>query len=221
MNTPASKFGNLVRYLVYVLLYMLTAGMFQLATSTGKLNIAWAIIFVVIALIVFYFYIQRYNRENSFFAVDAESSGALKHYRYLLLMTLMFATIHILLAYLQAQGKLPHFSLQNIYLKNANPQLFWFLIFAQGVLLSGLQAFLTTGFLFSYAFRVNSKAVGLVGMLMAGLIFALLNFQSHPGLFVVEFIIGFLLARSYLYTQSLTTPVFLAMLNGVLGIILF
>lgn len=98
--------------------------------------------------------------------------------------------------------------------------MFWFLIVAEGIVMPILQEFLATGFVFNYAFRGNSKATALFGMLVSGLIFSVLNFQFSLPLFLIETCFGAFFAWSYLYTQSIWMPIYLAVVSGILRIIM-
>ena len=94
------------------------------------------------------------------------------------------------------------------------------MIVTQGIILPILQEFLSTGFLFNYAFRKNTLATGIVGIICSGLIFAVLNFQFTPTLFVINALYGALFAWAYLYSQTLWMPMYLAVIAGLLTVIM-
>ena len=94
------------------------------------------------------------------------------------------------------------------------------MIIAEGIILPILQEFLATGFLFNYAFRRDSRLVAVSGILVSGIIFSILNFQLSFLLFVINVVFGAIFAWVYLYTQSIWMPMYLAVLNGLLMIVL-
>ena len=123
------------------------------------------------------FYVYRYNRENRFFARDFKLPW-LGNFSAVVLLTLVLTATRISISYLQAYGKIPLYDFQTIYLKSQSTGMFWFLIVVQGIILPILQEFLATGFLFNYAFRRDSVQVAVVGIIVSGLIFSVLNYQS-------------------------------------------
>lgn len=112
------------------------------------------------------------------------------------------------------------YDFQTIYLKNQSTGMFWFLIVVQGIILPILQEFLATGFLFNYAFRRDSVQVAVIGIIVSGLIFSVLNYQSSLINFFIEALYGMLFAWSYLYSQTIFMPIYLAMLSSVLTVIM-
>ena len=67
MNTPRSREGNLVRYLVYFVVFVFTALADNLAIKSPSISIWNVILFLVLAAMCLLFYIYRYNREQRFF----------------------------------------------------------------------------------------------------------------------------------------------------------
>ncbi|EFB61902.1 hypothetical protein HMPREF9209_1834 [Lactobacillus gasseri 224-1] len=50
--------------------------------------------------------------------------------------------------------------------------------------------------------------------------FGILNFQASLALFVINSLYGMLFAWSYLYSQRILMPIYLAILNGIFMVIL-
>lgn len=219
LNTPQSREGNVIRYAVYLAGYVAVFAVVKLVTRKSPVHIWDLILFGLVAAMILLFYVYRFNREQRFFARDFKLPwlGSLPT---VILLTLVITATQISISYLQAYGKISHYDFQLIYAKSESVNMFWFLIAVQGIVLPILQEFLATGFLFNYAFRRNTRQVAIIGIIVSGLIFSLLNFQNSGLLFVIDAVYGMLFAWSYLYTQTLWMPIYLAVVSGVLTVIM-
>src|SRR5699024_10267499 len=167
----------------------------------------------LVAAMILLFYVYRFNREQRFFARDFKLPW-LGSFCTVMLLTLAITATRILISYLQAYEKIPHYDFQLIYLKNESVDMFRFLILVKAIILPFWQECVATGFLFNYAFRRSTTQVAVTGIIVSGIIFSLLNFQSSLLLVVIEIIYGGLFAWSYLYTQTLWMPIYLAIISG-------
>ncbi len=219
LNTPESREGNVIRYAVYLIGYVMVFAVVKLVTRKSPLHVWDLILFAVTAAMILLFYIYWFNRESRFFARDFKLPW-LGNFSAVVLLTLVITATRISISYLQAYGKINLYDFQTIYLKNQSTGMFWFLIVVQGIVLPILQEFLATGFLFNYAFRKDSVQVAVVGIIVSGLIFSVLNYQSSLADFIIEAIYGMLFAWSYLYSQTIFMPMYLAILSGVLTVIM-
>lgn len=219
LNTPESREGNIIRYAVYLIGYVMVFAVVKLITMKSPLHVWDLILFGLVAAMVLLFYIYRFNREQRFFARDFKLPW-LGNMTAVILLTLVITATRITISYLQAYGKLSAYDFQTLYLKHESVEMFWFLIAVQGVIMPILQEFLATGFLFNYAFRNNSKKAAVIGIIVSGLIFSILNYQSSIILFVIEAAYGALFAWSYLYSQTIWLPMYLAIISGVLTVIM-
>ena len=219
LNTPESREGNVIRYAVYLIGYVMVFAVVKLVTRKSPLHVWDLILFGVVAAMILLFYVYRYNRENRFFARDFKLPW-LGNFSAVVLLTLVITATRISISYLQAYGKIPFYDFQTIYLKNQSTRMFWFLIVVQGIILPILQEFLATGFLFNYAFRRDSVQVAVIGIIVSGLIFSVLNYQSSLINFFIEALYGMLFAWSYLYSQTIFMPIYLAMLSSILTVIM-
>lgn len=219
MNTPESREGNIIRYAVYLIGYVMVFAVVKLVTRKSPLHIWDLILFVITAAMVLIFYIYRYIRESRFFARDFKLPW-LGNFSAVVLLTLVITATRISISYLQSYGKIGYYDFQTIYLRNQSVNMFWFLILVQGIVLPILQEFLATGFLFNYAFRKNIKQVAIVGIIVSGLIFSVLNYQSSILNFIIEALYGMLFAWSYMYSQTLWLPMYLSVLSGILTVIM-
>lgn len=219
MNTPQSREGNVIRYAVYLAGYVAVFAVVKLVTRKSPVHIWDLILFGLVAAMILLFYVYRFNREQRFFARDFKLPwlGSLST---VVLLTLVITVTHISISYLQSYGRISHYDFQLIYAKSESVNMFWFLIVVQGIVLPILQEFLATGFLFNYAFRRNTKQVAIMGIIVSGLIYSLLNFQNSVVLFIIDAIYGMVFAWSYMYTQTLLMPIYLAVVSGVLTVIM-
>lgn len=219
MNTPQSREGNVIRYAVYLAGYVAVFAVVKLVTRKSPVHIWDLILFGLVAAMILLFYVYRFNREQRFFARDSKLPwlGSLST---VVLLTLVITVTQISISYLQSYGRISHYDFQLIYAKSESVNMFWFLIVVQGIVLPILQEFLATGFLFNYAFRRNTKQVAIMGIIVSGLIYSLLNFQNSVVLFIIDAIYGMVFAWSYMYTQTLLMPIYLAVVSGVLTVIM-
>ena len=219
MNTPQSREGNVIRYAVYLAGYVAVFAVVKLVTRKPPVHIWDLILFGLVAAMILLFYVYRFNREQRFFARDFKLPwlGSLST---VVLLTLVITVTQISISYLQSYGRISHYDFQLIYAKSESVNMFWFLIVVQGIVLPILQEFLATGFLFNYAFRRNTKQVAIMGIIVSGLIYSLLNFQNSVVLFIIDAIYGMVFAWSYMYTQTLLMPIYLAVVSGVLTVIM-
>lgn len=219
MNTPQSREGNVIRYAVYLAGYVAVFAVVKLVTRKSPVHIWDLILFGLVAAMILLFYVYRFNREQRFFARDFKFPwlGSLST---VVLLTLVITVTQISISYLQSYGRISHYDFQLIYAKSESVNMFWFLIVVQGIVLPILQEFLATGFLFNYAFRRNTKQVAIMGIIVSGLIYSLLSFQNSVVLFIIDAIYGMVFAWSYMYTQTLLMPIYLAVVSGVLTVIM-
>lgn len=219
MNTPQSREGNVIRYAIYLAGYVAVFAVVKLVTRKSPVHIWDLILFGLVAAMILLFYVYRFNREQRFFARDFKLPwlGSLST---VVLLTLVITVTQISISYLQSYGRISHYDFQLIYAKSESVNMFWFLIVVQGIVLPILQEFLATGFLFNYAFRRNTKQVAIMGIIVSGLIYSLLNFQNSVVLFIIDAIYGMVFAWSYMYTQTLLMPIYLAVVSGVLTVIM-
>lgn len=219
MNTPQSREGNVIHYAVYLAGYVAVFAVVKLVTRKSPVHIWDLILFGLVAAMILLFYVYRFNREQRFFARDFKLPwlGSLST---VVLLTLVITVTQISISYLQSYGRISHYDFQLIYAKSESVNMFWFLIVVQGIVLPILQEFLATGFLFNYAFRRNTKQVAIMGIIVSGLIYSLLNFQNSVVLFIIDAIYGMVFAWSYMYTQTLLMPIYLAVVSGVLTVIM-
>ncbi|GAA3632862.1 CPBP family intramembrane metalloprotease [Lactobacillus hamsteri] len=219
MNTPESREGNLFRYAVYVIGYLMAIGVVKLVTNKAPLHIWDLILFLLIAVMVLLFYIYRFNREQRFFE-RLFSLPWLGDFGLTVGLTLAITATKIMVMYLQSYNRISWYGFQITYLKHESTHMFWFLILAYGIVLPILQEFLATGFLFNYMFRKNTVATAIAGIITSGILFSILNFQASLPLLVINACYGMLFAWSYLYTQTLWMPVYLAVVAGVITVIM-
>lgn len=219
MNTPESREGNLIRYAVYVVGYLMALGVVKLVSAKPLLHVWDLILFALISAMVLLFYIYRFNREERFFQ-PLFYVPWLGDFGLVVGLTLGVTATRILVMYLQAYNHISWYNFQATFLAHPTKNMFWFLILAQGIILPILQEFLATGFLFNYLFRKNTVPMAIAGIVTSGLIFTVLNFQTSLPLLLIDFLYGMLFAWSYLYTQSLWLPLYLAVVNGILIMIM-
>lgn len=218
MNTPASREGNIVRYCIYLVLYWLLVGWESLAAGVWHGNAFGMVLYLLLALFVFYFLLRRFNREQVYFD-RSHDLHMLDHFWLAFALTILLTLACLGIAYMKINSHLHLGWLQLSYDGHENALFFWLLLICKGCLLAGIQQYIATGFFFNYFFR--DKNGGLLALVSSGLIFTLLNFSSSLSVLAFNFLLGMLFAWSYLYTHSIAYPLYLAMFNGILQIVLF
>lgn len=219
MNTPESREGNLIRYIVYTVGYLMVVGVVKLVTNNSPIRIWDLILFGLITVMVGLFYIYRFNREQRFFK-RRHSLPFLGDIGLTIGLTLLVTALRIMVMYLQAYNKISWYDFQIIYLKHESIPMFWLLIVANGLVLPILQEYLATGFLFNYLFRQNTKLAAIAGIITSGIVFSILNFQLSWPLLAIDVMFGAIFAWSYLYTQALWMPMYLSILSGLLIVVM-
>lgn len=219
VNTPRSGQGNFIRYIIYLIAYLALIGSAMLVVRKTPLHL-WDLIFLgIVSVMVLLFFIYRFNREQRFFNRQFVLP-LLGNFSFAVIMTLIIAGSRILLSYFQAYGYIPKYSFQENFIKIDTQTLFWVLIIVQGIVIPTLQIYLSSGFFFNYLFRDTDVVTGIIGLIISGLIFSTLNFQFALPLLLINIAYGILFAWSYLYTQTIITPIYLAIVNGVMMVIL-
>ena len=219
MNTPVSRQGNFTRYVVYMVLYLIVLGCRFLGTFNHNFHLFGAVLFVIVAAPVLLFYIRQFNHEQRYF-IKGFKLSFLGDYLFTLGTTFLVIMARITFSYLQMKGKVPKLNIQVIYASHESNGLYWFYIFALGIVLPAMQQYLTNGFFFNYFFRESSATTAVLGITASGLFFSILNLQFSLAIFIINILFGMIFAWSYLYAQSLWMPVYLSILNGVLMIVL-
>lgn len=218
MNTPRSREGNMIRYLVYLIFFIMVALTDNLALRSSAISIWHVILFLIVAAMCSLFYVYRFKREQRFFDLSYNSAWT-SCYKQTLILSVAVALIRIGVSYLQLYQGAPASGLQMAYMQHSSNLLYWFVMLANGIVLPVLEEYLCSGFLFNYWFRNEKKAVAYVGIFCSGLLYAILTFQFAPIIFAANLLLGMLFAWSYLSTQTLWLPLYLAVLNGVLTVI--
>ena len=218
-NTPQSKQGNLVRYCVYLIIYLLVILCRIWAICKNRFHIVGGIFFIIFGLFGMWFYIRRYNREQEFFE-ERVSISLLADFGFSAGVSVLVIALRFLTSYWQARHRFPMTYMQTMFSNQESTTLFWFLIIAFGIVLPILQVFLSVGFFFNYYFRTQDIVSSVFGIICSGIFFAFLNGQYSLSLFVINSLCGMLVAWAYLYTQNIFTPIYLAILNGIFMVLL-
>ena len=94
MNTPESREGNVIRYAVYLIGYVMVFAVVKLVTRKSPLHVWDLILFGVVTAMILLFYVYRYNRENRFFARDFKLPW-LGNFSAVVLLTLVLSATRI------------------------------------------------------------------------------------------------------------------------------
>lgn len=220
MRSPASIFGNIVRYISFTVLVLLGIWLKNMAFDGGKVEMVLIVVFLALAAISLWFFIREFNLEQRYFANAPNSRNTVlsNAFGFLFLMVLIIGAFDLIIGWLQAHGQFPGFdsTWSQFDIRDAG---FWLNILIVGIILPIMQQFITTGFLFNYVFRGSSIVTAVVGVLISGIIFAALQFQPLLMPAFIQLSLGWLFAISYLYTQRIEVPICLNIFSALLMII--
>ncbi|KRN04340.1 type II CAAX prenyl endopeptidase Rce1 family protein [Holzapfeliella floricola] len=220
MNTPNSKIGNLTRYFIYLITYFIYLFFQSQAIEHGTNQIVWLIGLVLVFGLSCYFYLRQFVlEERRFFKREYDPWSV--HLKLLVLAMAIIALIRLYISFQQYSGHLALTTPQSFYLANAKPALFWSSIIIKGILMSILQAFIINGFFFNYFFKRNTLVDTILGLVISGLIFSVLNFSQSFALFMFQWLIGIIISFVYLRTYRMSISVYLLAVNAIMTIILF
>ncbi|MEJ6348038.1 hypothetical protein R4Y45_02200 [Holzapfeliella sp. He02] len=220
MNTPKSRIGNLTRYFIYLIAYFIYLFVQSQAIEHVTNHLFWTIGLIVVFGLVGYFYFRQFVlEERRFFKREYDSWSA--HLKLIVIATAIIALIRLYISFQQYGGHLALTAPQSFYLANATTTLFWSSIVIKGFLMSILQGFLINGFFFNYFFKRNTLIDTVLGLVLSGLIFSVLNFSQSFALFALQWLIGIVIAFVYLRTYRMSISVYLLAVNAIMTIILF
>ncbi|MCT7875283.1 MAG: CAAX protease family protein, partial [Lactobacillus iners] len=152
VNTPKSFQGNIVRYSVYLVIYLFLYACIYQVIHIARVNWLIDIPILIFVLLGLFFYTRRYNKEQRYFEKKTEITLA-SDYKLIVGATILLIAFRLLIAYFQFKKYVPFTGNQLFYLQHENNDLFWLLIIYQGLFLSIMQQFLGIGFFFNYFFR--------------------------------------------------------------------
>lgn len=221
MRSPASFFGNLVRFIFFTALVLLAIWLKNMAFADNRVSETFVVLFMALAIIMLWFFIRQFNLEQQYFMVRpntrqqvlSNASG------FITLMLLIIGALNLLIAWLQTDNKLPAF-INTVGHFDINDGGFWLNILLVGIILPILEQLLVTGFLFNYAFRGSRPVTAVVGIVISAILFAILQFQPLMMPFVIQLWFGLLFAMSYLYTRRIEVPICLNIFSAILMIVL-
>ncbi|MEW4587014.1 CPBP family glutamic-type intramembrane protease, partial [Lactobacillus crispatus] len=209
-DSPNSPEGNGIRYLCYLLGYMVVLAVYKFVTKDLPPSILDMTFFFVASIGILYFITSRYNAEEKRYFSSYYEAPFLSHFWVTVGLFFLVTALRISIDYLQALKQMPMFTYQYNYQVNNSQQLFWFLVMSKGIILPLLQLYILVGFFFNYFFRYNDKKTAFIGILVSGLAFCLCNFCPSPIILALEVLIGMIIAWSYLYSQALWMPLIIS-----------
>ncbi|MFD1465925.1 type II CAAX prenyl endopeptidase Rce1 family protein [Lapidilactobacillus mulanensis] len=221
MKSPASLFGNLVRYVIFIALVLVTTWLKDMTFDQGKISGIFLVLCLAATALSLLFFIRQFNLEQRYFSSGSNSRPEVlsNAFGFLFLLVLIVGGLNLVVGWLQVSGSIPQFA--NTANKfDINDMGFWLNILIVGIALPVLQQFVATGFFFNYLFRRSTIANTILGMLFSGAIFAALQFQTSFMPIFLQFSLGCLFSLSYLYTRRLEVPICLNIFSAILMIVL-
>lgn len=221
MNTPASLFGNVVRYAIFAGITVLISLSQPFFLNSDNPKIVMIGLDLGILIVAWLFFRWRFRKEQTFFSDTPPVKGAVMNssFGFVWFFLIMIGVLHLMVAWLQITGKLPSF-----HKGQADSDFktlgFWGYVLTSGVFLPILKQYVATGFFFNYFFRSSSSGSTLLGIVFSGLIFGILQFQAFGLPLMMEIGFGMLFALLYLRLNRLTVPCVFAIFSQLLFILL-
>lgn len=210
------------RYLLWVVFTIISEKFEQLCIGPKGLRFFAVFIFILISIFVLYTMFHRFQHEERMFA-DSEQNlvaSVTSHFGIVMFAVLAIGAFMLLISYFKAKGGFPTLVTRVDY-ANRGALAFWFDLIATAGVISVEQQFVSTGYFFNYFWSRSNGWNTLMGILISGLIFGLLNLDSfHLVNYFIYCAIGWVIATVYLATQNFKISLMLGVFVGILKVIL-
>lgn len=215
MNLRKFQEIGLLKYFGYFVSYVIVVADAMQVVDRKQASLLGIICFLIIAwaglMLVIYNYREEQRNFDNYLAWPLFSNLKL-----VILLTLLVTVCRIGFDYLQSFQYIYYLSLAKIYLLHESKRNYYFIVLAFGIVLPIMQVYLADGFFFNHFFRASTRQSAIIGMITSGLVFALLNMEFQPFNLLFNLFIGILLAWSFLRSQALWLPMYLALINSLL-----
>lgn len=217
MNIQKFEEIGLIKYAGYFFCYAVIYSIARAVTKQGT-TLLGTIVFLTFAWSGMMLLAYEYRKEQKQFD-NYYSWPILSHMGIVIVLALLITACRIGFDYLQSSWYIDYLNIGKIYLDHETKSNFVFIVIAFGVVLPFLQVYLADGFFFDYLFRWQTKESAVIGIFTSALVFAILSLEFQPIWFLLNFFVGIILAWSFLRSQALWLPLFLAVINGLLMMI--
>lgn len=217
MNKQRFEEISLIKYVGYFIIYaIIYSGARQVTRQDASLLAV--LVFLIFAWGAMMLYAYEYRDEQQYFD-NYYTMPVFGRMLPVILLVLLITACRIALDYLQTFFYIDYINIGKIYLMHQSKLNLYFIVITFGVIIPFLQVYLADGFFFDYLFRWQTKQSAIVGIFTSALVFAILSMEFQPVWLLANFVLGCMLAWSYLYSQALWFPMTLALINGLLTMI--
>lgn len=218
MNKQRFEEIGLIKYVGYFIVYAIiySSARQVIKQDASLLSILIFLIFAWGAIMLFAY---EYRDEQKYFDSYYYTMPVLGRMLPVTLLVFLITACRIVLDYLQMFFYIDFINIGKVYIMHESTLNFYFIVLAFGAVIPFLQVYLADGFFFDYLFRGQNRKTAIVGIITSALIFAMLNMQFQPVWLLANFVLGCILAWSYLYAQALWFSMTLALINGLLTMI--
>lgn len=209
-------------YVIWLIMVVISQHLEQLSIGNKSIRWTYAVLFLIVSALFLLMMVGRYRHEQLSFEGSAPNlfEGLGLFFGFVTFIALIIGIFLFLISYLKAQGRLPSLKVSSDYL-DRGLLVFWFDLLASAFIVAVEQQFVVTGFFFNYFFRENTLTSALLGIIISGILYGLLNMEVfHFINFFIYCAIGCLLAVVYLATQNFQISLLLGIFVAILRVIL-
>lgn len=220
MQETESRGTTVIRYIFWIIFAGITIFLRESAVSKNGLNLILAIVAFVVGLVTVQIMSHRYKRERQLLNIQKRSMKAtvINNFGFIMVMIILIAVVRIAISVAQFQGMLPKF--KNDYLTSADQKVFIFNLVINILIISYQQFMVSDAFLYNYFWKKDSDFSYALGILMSGIVLAIINLSTTPIQMLLFFLIGSIYAIIYRRTNDSKLTLMIIIFSNIIGSIL-
>ncbi|MGR3742313.1 CPBP family glutamic-type intramembrane protease [Companilactobacillus sp. DQM5] len=217
MNNVESKGVTFFRYIFWLLFAAMTTFLREAAVSKSGLNIFLAIFFAIFGITTSRIMSHRYGREQ---IILKESriyfrDTVAQKFGLIIIMAILIGVTRIGVTYLQLKGVLPKFN--NDYYASSDQKVLIFNMLANIFIISFQQMMVSQVFLYNYFWRRNTTSNYVSGMVMSGIVLAVISLTTTYQEFILYFLLGIVYTIIYRKTKDFKVTLLLIIFSNIMG----
>ncbi|UQS81915.1 hypothetical protein MOO45_06915 [Bombilactobacillus folatiphilus] len=222
MNALKSPTLSRIWYAIWIIMVVISQQLLKMSYSVKQINWSYASLFLISAVLFLVAMVARYRYESQIFTPQNPTflEGVGNFFGLVAFTVVAIGLFLLIISGLKAKGRFPSLQVKTDYLARGTV-VFWFELLASALLVAVEQQFVTTGFFFNYFWRRNNLTSALLGILVSGILYGILNMETFNFInFFIYGAVGCLLAIVYLATQNFRISVVLGIFVAILRVIL-
>lgn len=220
MNSVESKGITVSRYVFWLLFAGITAFLKESSVDQSGLNVKIAAVFAVFGIVSSWIMSHRQGteeiilREPKIYFRDTVS----QKFGVIMLVVVLIGLVRIGVTVLQIKGYLPKF--YNDYYMSGDQRVLLFNMAANVLILSYQQTMVSQVFLYNYFWRKRTGTSYVLGMIMSGIVLAIISLTTTYQEFILYFLLGMVYTIIYRRTRDFKVTLLLIIFSNVLGAII-